>query len=176
MRRFNIGRHPRNKVDATGTLWRLDDCVPVSTTEEIMADIDIAARLATTKRSPTSSTAGAKKDTSSVVAKFMLNAVNTQVGRVSEILNGTADSIDEILGGKDSPLPDTAKGVATSTSAKLRELAGRANEEEAAKLIKGLQRTAANHPAATAGIGAALGAALGLALAKLSKTTPPKSK
>ena len=141
-----------------------------------MADIDIAARPATAKRSPTSSTAGARKDTSSVVAKFMLNAVNAQVGRVSEILNGTADSIDEILSGKDSPLPDTAKGVATSTSAKLRELAGRANEEEAAKLIKGLQRTAANHPAATAGIGAALGAALGLALAKLSKTTPPKSK
>ncbi len=141
-----------------------------------MADTDTAARPAAAKAGSKSSTAVAKRNTSSTVTKFALSAVNTQVGRVSKILNGTADAIDEILSGKNSPLPDTAKGVATSTSAKLRALAGRANEEEAAKLIEGLQRVAANHPAATAGIGAALGAALGLALAKLSKTTPTKTK
>lgn len=118
------------------------------------------------------------------VFQLAQTAVNAQVGRVSEILNGTADSIDELLGGSNSPLPDSAKGYVTSTSSKLRELAGRATEEEASKLLRNLQQAASSHPAATMGLGAALGAALGLALVKLggpsqsrassAKTSPAK--
>jgi hypothetical protein len=101
--------------------------------------------------------------------------VNAQVGRVSEILNGTADSIDELLGGRNSPLPDTAKVYVTSTSGKLRALADRVTEEEASKLLRNLQQAAASHPAATMGLGAALGAALGLALAKLGGPSQPRT-
>jgi hypothetical protein len=101
------------------------------------------------------------------VFQFAQAAVSAQVGRVSEILNGTADSIDELLGGSNSPLPESAKGYVTSTSGKLRELADRATEEEASKLLRNLQQAASSHPAATMSLGAALGAALGLALAKL---------
>lgn len=108
------------------------------------------------------------------VFRFAQTAVNAQVGRVSEILNGTADSIDDLLGGSNSPLPDSAKGYVTSTSGKLRELADRATEEEASKLLRNLQQAASNHPAATMGLGAALGAALGLALAKLGGPSQPK--
>ncbi|UVO52801.1 hypothetical protein [Sphingomonas sp. SUN039] len=108
-----------------------------------------------------------KSGIASSVSRFALGAVGGQIDRVSSILTGAADSIDEILGGNNSPLPDSAKGVVTTTSGKLRELADRATEEEALQLIEGLQRSAARHPAVTAGVGAALGAALGLALARL---------
>jgi hypothetical protein len=101
------------------------------------------------------------------VSRYALGAVNGQIGRVSAILTGTADSIDEILGGTASPLPEQARGFVTTTSGKLRDLADLATEEEAQKLLEGLQRSAARHPAVTAGVGAALGAALGLALARL---------
>jgi hypothetical protein len=110
----------------------------------------------------------------SSVSRYALGAMGDQIDRVSSILTGTADSIDEIVSSTTSPLPDLVKGVVKSTSGKLRELADRANEEEALQLLEGLQRNAARHPAVTAGLGAALGAALGLALARLgSKSTRP---
>lgn len=110
-----------------------------------------------------------KMPTSPAIPKFAMNAVNAQVGRVSEILTTAADAIDEL--GKNSALalPDGAKGFVSSASAKLRDLADRATEEEAGSLIKALQRNAADHPIAAAGIGAAIGTALGIALSRLSR-------
>jgi hypothetical protein len=110
-----------------------------------------------------------KAGIASSVSRFALGAVGGQIDRVSSILSGTADSIDEILGGNDSPLPDSVKSIVTTTSGKLRALADRASEEEALQLLEGLQRSASRHPAVTAGVGAALGAALGLALARLGQ-------
>ncbi len=121
----------------------------------------------TKPRPGASSRAAEKSGIASFVSRYALGAVGGQIDRVSSILTGTADSIDEILGGTTSPLPDSVKGVVTTTSGKLRELADRATEEEALQLLEGLQRSAARHPAVTAGVGAALGAALGLALARL---------
>ncbi len=105
----------------------------------------------------------------SVVSQFARQAASGPLSRVSEVLGATADTLDKLLGGVSSPLPDTAKGIVTSASAKLRSLGDRATEEEAAKLIASLQTVAADHPAATAGISAAVGAALGLALTKLGE-------
>jgi hypothetical protein len=128
----------------------------------------------TKPRPGSSSRTTEKTGIASSVSRYALGAVGGQIDRVSAILTGTADSIDEILGGTNSPLPDSARGYVTTTSGKLRELADRANEEEALQLIEGLQRSAARHSAVTAGVGAALGAALGLALARLGpKTSRP---
>ena len=124
-------------------------------------------------------TANNDAKSASGVMRFAHNAVSAQVGRVSEILNSAADAIDELLGSTSLPVPDGAKGFISSASGKLRDMADRTSEEEASKMLETLQRTAADHPAATAGLGAALGAALGLALAKLggpASTTPPNNE
>jgi hypothetical protein len=121
-----------------------------------------------TKTRPDSTKSTAERSgIASSVSRYALSAVGGQIDRVSSILTGTADSIDELIGGNDSPLPESVKGVVMTTSGKLRELADRATEEEALQLLEGLHRSAARNPAVTAGVGAALGAALGLALARL---------
>jgi hypothetical protein len=107
----------------------------------------------------------------SAIPQFAINAANRQVARVSEVLSGAADSIDDLLASEQLPLPDQVRGFATSASETLRKYSDRANPEEAAKLIDTLQSKAASHPVATAGIGAAIGAALGLALARLSASS-----
>jgi hypothetical protein len=134
--------------------------------EDIMAQTD-AKSLSNSQNSETIATESTHTKAASGVMQFAQGALSAQVGRVSEILNNTADAIDQLLGGSDLPLPDGAKGFVTSTSGKLRDMADRTTEDEAGKLLEALQRTAAAHPATTAGFGAALGAALGLALAKL---------
>ncbi|MEP6785936.1 MAG: hypothetical protein ABI898_09375 [Sphingomonadales bacterium] len=111
------------------------------------------------------------KPASSAVPKFAVDMVNAQVGRVSEILVAAADTIDDLMKSNGSALPEAAKGLATTTSGKLRDLSERATEEEAGKLLENLQRTAADHPVATASIGAAIGTALGLALSRLGRSS-----
>jgi hypothetical protein len=139
--------------------------------EDIMAQTD-AETLSSSKKDADIATESTDAKAQSRVMRFAQDAVGAQVGRVSEVLNSTAASIDELLGGTNSPLPDRAKGLVSSTSGKLRDMAERATEEEAGKLLETLQRTAAEHPGITAGLGAALGAALGLAVAKLGRPTP----
>lgn len=112
---------------------------------------------------------------STLMSQFARDVVSGPLNRVSEILTTAADTIDNLLGGESSPLPESAKGIVSSTSSKLRAMGDRASEDEAAKLIASLQKTASDHPAATAGIGATVGAALGLALAKLGGTEPKSS-
>jgi ElaB/YqjD/DUF883 family membrane-anchored ribosome-binding protein len=111
----------------------------------------------------------------SLMGQLARTAASGSIDRVSGILTGAADSIDEILGRSDLPLPESAKSAVSSTSNKLRAIADRATVEEAEKLLENLQKTAAYHPAATAGIGAAIGAALGIALAKLGDSNGSKS-
>lgn len=113
----------------------------------------------------------AAKSAAPAVPQFALNAVNAQVGRVSEILSSAADTIDELLSNNGSALPESAQGFVKTASGKLRELSDRATEEEAGKLLETLQRTAADHPVATASIGAAIGTALGLALSRLGRAS-----
>lgn len=132
-----------------------------------MDDLDIPAHDDATDTAAPAAAETRTAATPSRVMKMAQTAVGAQVGRVSEILINAADSIDDLLGGSNSPLPEGAKTYVASTSGKLRDLADRATEEEAGKMVEALQRTAASHPAATAGIGAALGAVLGLVLAKL---------
>lgn len=111
------------------------------------------------------------KSTAPAVPQFALNAVNAQVGRVSDILSSAADTIDDLLSNNGSALPESAQGFVKNASGKLRELSDRATEEEAGKLLETLQRTAAEHPVATASIGAAIGTALGLALSRLGRAS-----
>lgn len=118
----------------------------------------------------------ATKTTTPAVPQFALNAVNAQVGRVSDILSSAADTIDELLSSNGSALPESAQGFVKTASGKLRELSDKATEEEAGKLLETLQRTAADHPVATASIGAAIGTALGLALSRLGKANAKPTK
>ncbi len=143
-----------------------------------MAQTDAEA-LSSPKQAAHIATANNDAKSASGVMRFAQNAVSAQAERVSEVLNSAADAIDGLVGGANLPLPDGAKGFISSASGKLRDMADRTSEEEASKMLETLQRTAADHPAATAGLGAALGAALGLALAKLggpASTTPPKNE
>lgn len=118
----------------------------------------------------------AAKPAPSTVPKFALDAVGAQVGRVSDILSSAADAIDDLLTSNGAALPESAQGFVKNASGKLRELSDKATEEEAGKLLENLQRTAADHPIATAGIGAAIGTALGLALSRLGRaSTKPSS-
>lgn len=100
--------------------------------------------------------------------KFARDAIGAQATRISDILVAAAAAIDE-LAASNTSLPDGAKGFANTASSRLRGLADRATEDEAARLVETLRRTAASHPVATASIGAAIGAALGLALSRLGR-------
>jgi ElaB/YqjD/DUF883 family membrane-anchored ribosome-binding protein len=115
-------------------------------------------------------TSGVSKATGGVaIPKFALDAIGTQATRVSDILIAAADAIEELTASNSTALPEAAKGFASTASSKLRGLADRATEEEAARLVQTLQSTARDHPVATASIGAAIGAALGIALSRLGK-------
>ena len=112
--------------------------------------------------------APAEQSTSKIPA-FALNAANAQVRKLGDILGGAADSIDDLIGKNSSLLPEAVQGFASTASSRLRELADSASEEQAEQLLKNLQKGAAEHPIATAGIGAAIGTALGVALSRISK-------
>ena len=73
-----------------------------------------------------------------------------------------------MIGSESLPVPDAVRDLATSTTQKLRNLGTKASEQDAAELAAGLQRTAAAHPAASIGVGAAVGAALATLLVRLS--------
>jgi len=103
----------------------------------------------------------------SALPQFAIDAANRQVARVSGILNEAADSIDGLAGGEESVLPAPIRGFAASASDMLRDLAERAEAQDAGRLVQSLQRQAAASPMATASIGAAIGALLGLALIRL---------
>jgi hypothetical protein len=113
----------------------------------------------------------ADRDVMGALPQFAANLAGAPAARVAGALTGAADSIDAIASGDDFPGNDTLRDFATSASQKLRDLAGRADPEEAGRLVAALQRKAAEHPAATAGVGAALGAVLGLVLARLGSDT-----
>ncbi len=104
----------------------------------------------------------------SALPQFAADAANRQIARVSTILSEAANSIDE-LAGESSALPANVSGFASSASGRLRDLAERAAAQDAGKLVDTLQRSAASHPFATAGIGAAIGAVLGLALVRFGR-------
>lgn len=128
-----------------------------------------AATLSVPTRKTTNAVTKASSGSGSALPKFALDAIGAQTARVSEILIAAADAIEELTASNGAALPDAAKSFAGTASTKLRGLADRATEEEAAKLVETLQRSAASHPLATAGIGAAIGAALGLALSRLGR-------
>jgi len=103
-------------------------------------------------------------------SQFAFNAVDRQFGRLSGALNGVAESIDEFVDRPDSPIDDTLRGYATSASEKLRSLADRTGEQDAAEMLGSIRRAATKYPVATAGIGAAIGAALGVALVAFGRS------
>lgn len=131
-----------------------------------MTETNTATLEAPAKRTPARTSAPANRDSGFQVPKFAMDAIGAQATRVSDILTAAADTIDEL---NTASLPDTARNFAGTASSKLRGLADRATEDEAARLVEALQRTAASHPLATASIGAAIGAALGMALSRLSR-------
>lgn len=130
---------------------------------------DTATLSAPTKQAASNAVSKASRTSTSAIPKFALDAIGAQTARVSDILIAAADAIEELTANNATSLPETAKGFADTASLKLRGLADRATEDEAARLVETLQRTAANHPLATAGIGAAIGAALGIALSRLGR-------
>jgi hypothetical protein len=66
-------------------------------------------------------------------AQFAVKAVDRQFGRLSGALNGVADSIEEFVDRPDSPVDETLKGYAASASEKLRSLAERTGDQDAAE-------------------------------------------
>jgi ElaB/YqjD/DUF883 family membrane-anchored ribosome-binding protein len=106
-------------------------------------------------------------------AQFAVKAVDRQFGRLSGALNGVADSIEEFVDRPDSPVDETLKGYAASASEKLRSLAERTGDQDAAEMLGSIRRAAVDHPVATAGIGAAIGAALGFALVAFGRSGVP---
>lgn len=112
-------------------------------------------------------TASPAKPPATLLPKFALDAADDQIARVAEILTTAANAIEALLDNKALPLNNTIREFVVSSAGKIRGLADRATEKEAADLMVALQRAAANHPAATAGVGATIGASLGVALVAL---------
>lgn len=106
------------------------------------------------------------------IPQSALDAANGQIGRVAQALSGAAESIDEVVADDQVALPEAVKGLAASASGTLRSYADRASAQDAGQAFEGLQRAAAAHPVAAAGVGAAVGAAMGIALAYLVKPAP----
>jgi hypothetical protein len=111
--------------------------------------------------------ASSTKPPATLLPKSALNAADDQIARVAEILTTAANGIEALLDNKALPLNNTIREFVVSSAGKIRDLANRATEKEAADLMVALQRAAANNPAATAGVGATIGASLGVALVAL---------
>lgn len=105
----------------------------------------------------------------SLVPSFALDAADAKIATWSGAIIDAADTIEKLIGAESLPIPETVRELATSTTQKLRSLGTTAGEQQAAELVASLQRSAAAHPAASIGVGAAVGAALATLLVRLGK-------
>ena len=121
-----------------------------------------------------SSTASAQTRSSAprtIVPQFALDAADAKIASVSAAIVDAADTIERLVASESLPVPDGVRELATSTTQKLRTFGTRSGDYEAAELVGGLQRTAAAHPAASIGLGAAVGATLAALLVKLGSSS-----
>lgn len=107
---------------------------------------------------------------STIIPNFALDAADAKIATWSAAIVDAADTIERLVGAESLPVPDAVRELATSTTQKLRNFGSAAGEQQAVDLVAGLQRTAAAHPAASIGIGAAVGAALATLLVRLGTT------
>lgn len=107
------------------------------------------------------------------LTQFAARVMDRQAGRLAVTLTGIADSIDASVARSDPQIGETLKGYAVSASDRLRILARRTGDQDAADLISGLGRAAVRHPVVTTGVGAMVGAAFGVALVMLGRSANP---
>lgn len=108
-----------------------------------------------------------------LVPQFALDAADAKIATWSAAIVDAADTIERLVGSESLPVPDGVRDLATSTTQKLRSFGTQSGEYDAAELVGGLQRTAAAHPAASIGLGAAVGATLAALLVKLGTAGKP---
>ncbi|MBN8808279.1 MAG: hypothetical protein J0I47_08590 [Sphingomonas sp.] len=99
--------------------------------------------------------------------QFALEAADAKIATWSTAIVDAANTIERLLSSESLPVPDGVRDLATSTTEKLRGFGTKAGEQDAKELVAGLQRTAAAHPAASIGVGAAIGAALAAVLVRM---------
>lgn len=105
-----------------------------------------------------------------IVPQFALDAADAKIASVSAAIIDAADTIERLVASESLPVPDGVRELATSTTQKLRTFGTRSGDYDAAELVGGLQKTAAAHPAASIGLGAAVGATLAALLVKLGSS------
>lgn len=132
-----------------------------------MPDETNNAPAATLAEGPTATPSADPSGAKTIVPQFALDAADAQIATWSTAVVDAADTIERLVASESLPVPDAVRDLATSTTQKLRSLGQSASEQQAADLVAGLQRTAAAHPAAAIGVGAAIGAALAGVLIKL---------
>lgn len=110
-----------------------------------------------------------------IVPQFALNAADAKIATWSGAIVDAANAIEQLVGAESLPVPDAVRDLATTTTRRLRDLGTQAGEQEAREIVLGLQRTAAAHPAAAIGAGAAIGAALAALLVRLGTSEPAKT-
>lgn len=117
-----------------------------------------------------------------IVPQFALDAADARIATWSAAIVDAADTIERLVASESLPVPDGVRDLATSTTKKLRNFGTQSGDYDAAELVGGLQRTAAAHPAASIGLGAAVGATLAALLVKLGssgnadRSTPKAAK
>ena len=116
----------------------------------------------------------ASSGVASFVPQFALDAADAKIATWSGAVIDAADTIERLLSSESLPVPDAARDLAKTTTQKLRSLGTTASEQQAAEVVAGLQRTAAAHPAASIGVGAAVGAALAALLVRLGTPGSPE--
>lgn len=123
----------------------------------------------------TNASTGIKDNPRTIVPQFALDAADAKIASVSAAIVDAADTIERLVGSESLPVPENVRELATSTTQKLRNFGARSGEYDAAELVGGLQRTAAAHPAASIGVGAAVGATLAALLVKLGSSNTGSS-
>jgi len=108
----------------------------------------------------------------SAFSQFAIVAVDRQTTRLSSALTGVAESIEALVDRADPPLDDAFRGYGSAASDRLKNLAARIDDQDAAEMLGNIRRVAVDHPVATVGIGAAMGAVFGLAVVTLGRRSP----
>ncbi len=108
----------------------------------------------------------------SAFSQFAIVAVDRQTARLSSALTGVAESIETLVDRADPPLDDVFRGYGSAASDRLKTLAARIDDQDAAEMLGNIRRVAVDHPVATVGIGAAVGAVFGLAVVTLGRRSP----
>jgi hypothetical protein len=121
----------------------------------------------------TGGTAGASTPRT-LVPQFALDVADAKIATWSTAIVDAADTIERLVASESLPVPDGVRDLATATTKKLRSFGTQSGDYDAAELVSGLQRTAAAHPAASIGLGAAIGATLAALLVRFGSfsTTP----